>query len=127
MIPAFVDSPDTIPAEHSNEFNPLHTVRRELVRPDDYVRRCEHLSLHAPSSFKLHPAAPLIISTDIVGAVLRDPRYLPLLPIHFTMPEEDPVTNLTAAGCYSLSDAEATYPAGLHRCQPINLLDVCSR
>jgi len=75
---------------------------------------------------RFHPTAPLITSTDIIEAALRDPRYLPLLPIYFTTPEEDPVIQLIAANRYSLSDAEATYPVGLQRCQPVNLLDVCS-
>jgi hypothetical protein len=65
------------------------------------------------------------ISEVILEAAGRDPRYLPLLPGLFTVPDNTPYTNI-AENFYALFNAEAKYPADLRHCWTINS-PVCSQ
>lgn len=69
--------------------------------------------------------APSFILTDILEAAGRDPRYLPLLPALFTVPDGNPYANLVD-NFYDLFRAESTYPLGLWRCQFVSPLYLCS-
>ncbi|KAF9786621.1 hypothetical protein BJ322DRAFT_1019257 [Thelephora terrestris] len=48
----------------------------------------------------------------ILEAAGRDPRYLPLLPEFFTVPDNNPYASI-AGNFYALYDAEAKYPSDL--------------
>ena len=58
---------------------------------------------------------------DIIRAVRRDPRYLPILPTLFAAPVASQAPSV-AAMFYSLFDLEDVYPPDLRRCQLIELL-----
>jgi hypothetical protein len=85
-----------------------------VQRPDAYLRRCECSRRYAS-----HTTSRLTSSADILEAAGRDPRYLPLLPEFFTVPDNNPYASI-AGNFYALYDAEAKYPSDLRYRQSNN-------
>lgn len=70
---------------------------------------CEHISFIPTASRKC-------ILADLLAAVRYDPRYLPILPALFTVPDTGQTPSV-ANMFYSLLDLEEIYPPNLRRCQ----------
>ena len=88
---------------------PIVALMDSSLHPNIHVRRCEHL----PGCLAI--TVPRLISTDILEAAGRDPRYILLLPVLF-VPEEVPAPSI-AETLDDLFAAEAQYPADLRHCE----------
>ena len=85
-----------------------------VQHPKAHARRCER-----SCRTLLIPHLSSQVSTDILEAAGRDPRYLPLLPVLFAVPDGNPYPNIVD-NFYALYDAEAKYPDDLQHCQSTN-------
>lgn len=64
------------------------------------------------------------VTTDLIEAAKRDPRYLPILPTLFAVPDGGTTpsgTNPVVTMFYNLLDLENMYPPSLRHCKSIGL------